>query len=67
MEFGGFYSKMRLGKSLTIASHIVNIVIFIYFIITLLKIQMLDYTGLVISGFGMLISLIASTVDILDE
>ena len=57
---------MKLGSSLSISSNIVNITIFIYFISTLYKIGSLDMIGVLISGFGILISLIANIVGALE-
>ena len=58
---------MYYGKSLTIMSHLINIIIFFYFVITLIKINMLDMLGLLISGFGILSSLIANIVAELEK
>jgi len=40
--------------------------IFIYFIVVLIKLEALDYTGLLISSFGILISFLAGIVSALD-
>jgi len=58
---------MRTGKALEIFSQITNFVIFVYFIISLLKINALDVFGLLISAFGLLSSLISSIVSALEE
>ena len=58
---------MKTGTALEIFSQIINFVIFIYFTITLIKINALDMLGLLISVFGLLASLIASIVSALEE
>jgi hypothetical protein len=58
---------MKTGTALEIFSQIINFVIFIYFTITLIKINALDMFGLLISAFGLLASLIASIVSALEE
>jgi len=57
---------MKIGDALSIFSQIINFVIFIYFIITLLKLNVLDIFGLFISAFGLLASLIANIVSALE-
>ena len=57
---------MRLSKPLSIFSQIINFVIFIYFIIVLLKINALDLTGLLISAFGIFASIISEIVSALE-
>jgi len=58
---------MKTGKALEIFSQITNFVIFIYFTISLLRINALDAFGLLISAFGLLSSLISSIVSALEE
>jgi hypothetical protein len=58
---------MKTGDALTIFSQIINFVIFIYFIIVLLRLDALDVVGLFISAFGLLASLIANIVSVLDD
>lgn len=53
---------MKLGKGLSLASIIINIIIFFYFVITLIQLNALDMLGLLIAGFGILSSLIADIV-----
>jgi len=53
---------MRTGDALLIFSQIINFVIFIYFLIFLLKLNALDVFGLLISAFGLLASLISNIV-----
>lgn len=57
---------MRLGDSLSLFSQIINFAIFIYFTIVLLKINALDVVGLLISAFGLLSSLVANIVSVLE-
>ena len=58
---------MKFGKGLNIAAHMINIMIFIYFVIALFKLGALDILGLLISGFGILIALIANIVEAIEE
>jgi len=58
---------MKLGEKLTILSHTINIMIFIYFALTLLQINALDIVGLLISAFGIFMSLIANTIAVLER
>lgn len=58
---------MRTGDALSILSQIINFAIFIYFIVSLLKINALDIIGLFISAFGLFASLVASIVSVLEE
>ena len=53
---------MKLGKKLSLASIIINIIIFFYFVIALIQVNALDMLGLLIGGFGILSSLIADIV-----
>jgi hypothetical protein len=57
---------MKLGDSLSLFSQIINFAIFIYFTIVLLKIDALDVVGLLISAFGLLSSLVANIVSVLE-
>jgi len=57
---------MKIGDGLSILSHLINVLIFIYFSITLLRINALDIIGLFISAFGIFISLIANIVSVLE-
>ncbi len=58
---------MKTGDSLSLFSQIVNFAIFIYFVIVLLKLNALDMSGLLISAFGLLASLIANIVSVLES
>lgn len=57
---------MKTGDMLSIFSQIINFVIFIYFVIVLLRMNALDVFGLLVSAFGLLASLIASIVSTLE-
>lgn len=57
---------MRVGSGLSIFSQVINIIIFFYFIITLLKLNVLDIIGLLISAFGILMSLAANIASALE-
>lgn len=58
---------MKAGDALTIFSQIINFAIFIYFILKLLRLDVLDTIGLLISAFGLLASLVASIVSTLEN
>ncbi|MEK6935383.1 MAG: hypothetical protein AABW67_01210 [Nanoarchaeota archaeon] len=58
---------MKVGDLLSIISHLINVIIFIYFAITLLKINALDIIGLSISAFGIFMSLIANIISIIEK
>jgi len=58
---------MKVANSLMILSHLINVIVFIYFAIVLLKLNALDIVGLFISAFGILISLIANIVSALES
>ena len=58
---------MKTGDAFMLLSQMINFVIFIYFIIVLLRLNALDVFGLFISAFGLLISLIASIVSVLES
>jgi len=58
---------MKAGNALTIFSQIINFAIFIYFVVILLQLEILDVKGLLISAFGLLASLVASIVSTLEK
>jgi len=58
---------MKTGNSLSIFSQIINFVIFIYFAAVIIKTNSLDFIGLLISAVGILSSLIANIVSVLEE
>jgi hypothetical protein len=58
---------MKTGDALSLFSQIINFLIFIYFIIVLLKLNALDIMGLFISAFGLLSSLIANIVSSIEN
>lgn len=57
---------MEFKSNLTIAASMINIIIFVYFVIALYKLNALDVLGLSISAFGILISLIANIVEVIN-
>lgn len=57
---------MKTGDALSILSQIINFIIFLYFAIILLKTNSLDVMGLLISAFGLLSSLIANIISVLE-
>ena len=57
---------MKKSDILLIISHLINVIIFIYFAIILLKMNVLDVIGLSISAFSIFISLIANIISILE-
>ncbi|MFH1325286.1 MAG: hypothetical protein ABIH49_00755 [archaeon] len=56
-----------IGKALSVMSQGINILIFIYFALILIKINALDIIGLSISAFGILMSLLADTIDTIEN
>ena len=58
---------MKISDYLSIFSQIINFIIFIYFIIALLKINALDIIGLFISAFGLISSIIVNIISVLDR
>ena len=57
---------MKIGNALSVFSQIINFGVFMYFTITLLKLNILDATGLLISAFGLLASLVANIVSTIE-
>lgn len=53
---------MEIGERLSVLSQGINVLIFIYFAITLLKMNVLDVVGLSISAFGIFMSLMSNIV-----
>jgi len=58
---------MRTSDVFILFSQIINFVIFIYFVIVLLKLNALDVTGLLISAFGLFVSLLSNIVSVLES
>jgi len=56
--------NMNKADSLSLLSHLINFSILIYFMIFLLKINALDLISLLISFFGLLVSLIANIMGV---
>jgi hypothetical protein len=57
---------MKISNGFSIFSQAVNVLIFVYFVIVLLKLNALDVTGLFISAFGILTSLASNIVSTLE-
>ena len=57
---------MKVGDTLSVFSQAINIIIFIYFSITLIKLNALDIFGLFISAFGIFMSVISDMVSALE-
>lgn len=53
---------MGLSGGLTAVSHIINLSLFVYFVVVLIKLNALECIGLLISSFVILISLLAGIV-----
>jgi len=58
---------MKFSNVLIIVSHIINLAIFFYFVVVLIKLNALEYTGLLISAFGILISLLVGIISVLES
>jgi len=58
---------MKVGDALTLFSQIINFVIFVYFAVVLIRLNALDIPGLLISAFGLLASLIANIVSVIEQ
>ncbi|MBI2629373.1 hypothetical protein HYW74_04795 [Candidatus Pacearchaeota archaeon] len=58
---------MKVSDALSIFAELINLVIFLYFTIVLIKINSLDIYGLFISAFGLLASLIADIASAVEE
>lgn len=58
---------MAVSDSLQVFSQILNLIIFIYFSIELIKAGFLDITGLLISAAGLLSSLIVSIISAIER
>jgi len=58
---------MKVVNGFAIFSQAINTLIFIYFVIVLLKLNVLDVWGLFISAFGILTSLASNIVSVLSE
>jgi len=58
---------MKTSDKLQIFSQILNFVIFLYFSITLIKINFLDVMGLLISAVGLFGSLLVSIFSVLER
>lgn len=54
---------MKFKSFFSISANVINIIIFFYFVASLAKVGLLDMSGLLISGFAILIALISNIVD----
>jgi len=57
---------MKVGDALSIFSHLINFVVFLYFITFLLRTNSFDTFGLLISAIGIFSSLVANIVSVLE-
>ena len=58
---------MKISDQLQILSQIVSFIIFIYFAIILIQTNPLDIINLIISGIGLIISVIISIISIIER
>ena len=58
---------MKIGETLSVFSQVINFMIFIYFIITLLNLEILDVWGLLISAFGLFSSIIVNIISVIEN
>jgi len=58
---------MKNGEKLAVLSQGLNVLIFLYFVVVLLKLNVLDVTGLAISAFGIFMSLVSNIVSALEK
>jgi len=58
---------MKIGNAISVFSQLINVLILIYFSITLLKLNVLNASGLFISAFGIFVSLIANIVSVIES
>lgn len=58
---------MLVSEALGIFSQIINFVIFIYFTLVLIRVNMIDVWGLLISAFGLFSSIVVSIISALEQ
>ncbi|MBU0760800.1 MAG: hypothetical protein KJ600_06625 [Nanoarchaeota archaeon] len=58
---------MKLSEKLTVLSQVINFLVFIYFILELMKINALETQGLLISALALLISIIVNIIGVYDK
>lgn len=58
---------MLMSERLGIFSQIINFVIFIYFTLVLLEMNVLDIWGLLVSAFGLFSSIIVSIISVVEK
>lgn len=61
------FAKMKLSFLFSIASHVANFVIIIYFISFLINIETIRISDILISFIGLFASLIANIVSVVEE
>jgi len=61
------YNSLSRKLAYFLEFSVINFAIFIYFTIVLLKMNALDVVGLLISAFGLLSSLVANIVSVLES
>jgi hypothetical protein len=58
---------MKISDQLNVLSQIINFLVFIYFVLELIKINAMTYAGLFIGALSILISVIMSIIAVFDE
>lgn len=58
---------MKVADQFAIFSQLINFAIFIYFILALAKINALDSMGILVSTFGLLVSLMSSILSAIED
>jgi len=58
---------MKISDQFAIFSQIINFIIFIYFILALAKINALDLQGLLVSAFGLAVSIISNILSVVEQ
>jgi len=58
---------MKTSERLGLIVHVLNFVIFLYFSVTLIRIDFLDIVGLTISAFGLFSSLVISIIGAIER
>gem|GEM_PF-1543746 len=58
---------MKMSELLSIFSQIINFMIFIYFVVFLLRLEILDTWGLLISAFSLFSSIIVNIISVVES
>jgi len=58
---------MKISNQLNILPQIINFLVFIYFVLELIRINALTYSGLFISALSILIAVIVSIIAVFDR